>query len=424
MHRYMARRVRGFGTSIFTEMSALAAEHGAINLSQGFPDFAGPQHVKHAAIAAIAADHNQYAPSPGLPALRNAIADTYRASYGLQCDATHVTITSGATEALFSTMLALIDPGDEVILFEPAYDGYAPDVIMAGGVPRFVRLYAPNERPNGATPKRGNVADSIPDPRPPAPGPSSLAPWSFDPDELRSAFTSRARAIVINTPHNPTGKVFTRPELELIADLCRDHNVIAIADEVYDRMVFAGEHLPIATLPGMWERSVTINSTGKTFSMTGWKIGYTIAPPPLTDAIRRVHQFATFAVATPFQHAMTAALTDALHGSYYADLRAFYRERRDLLVDVLARSGFGAQPPDGTYFVMADIRAWEFPDDVAFCRYLTTEVGVAAIPPSVFYEQPQTAPLLARFCFAKELATLHAAAERLQAIGSRRKTRS
>jgi aspartate/methionine/tyrosine aminotransferase len=387
----MAQRVQKFGTSIFTEMSALAVEHQAINLSQGFPDFAGPALVKQAAIAAIQANHNQYAPSPGILPLRQAIADTYSTSYGLAVSPNDVTITSGATEALFSTIQALIDPGDEVILFEPAYDSYGPDVLMAGGVPRFVRLNPPQ-----TDDADGHGAD-----------------WSFDSHTLRAAFGPRTRAIIVNTPHNPTGKVFTRAELELIAELCVRHDVIAIADEVYDRMVFVGQHVPLAALPGMWERTVTINSTGKTFSMTGWKIGYTIAHPQLTDAVRRAHQWTTFAVATPFQHAMAAALTDALESSYYQDLHRFYAERRALLVDVLQNSGFGVTPPAGTYFVMADIRPWSPTSDINFCRYLTTEIGVAAIPPSVFYDQPKTAPLMARFCFAKELSTLHAAAQRL-----------
>lgn len=391
MHRYMAQRVHGFGTSIFSEMSALALEHQAINLSQGFPDFAGPAHVKQAAIDAILADYNQYAPSPGLPALRQAAADTYRSAYGLDASPNDVTITCGATEALFVTILAIVNPGDEVILFEPAYDSYAPGVLMAGGVPRYVRLEPPQTQ-------------------------SDDAAWSFDPQALRAAFGPRTRAIIVNTPHNPTGKVFSRAELELIAELCREHDVIAIADEVYDRMIFLGQHVPLATLPEMWERTITINSTGKTFSMTGWKIGYTIAPQPLTDAIRRVHQFSTFAIATPFQHAMAAALNQALDSNYYAQLLDFYRQRRDLLVHVLRDVGFALVPPAGTYFVMVDLRDWGFETDVAFCRHLTAEIGVAAIPPSAFYVEPTTAPLMARFCFAKEISTLQAAAERLQKL--------
>lgn len=392
---HVAHRIRNFGTSIFTEMSALAVQYQAINLSQGFPDFAGPAHVKDAAIAAITADHNQYAPSPGIPALRTAVSETYRAAYGLQATADHVTITCGATEALFVTIMALVDPGDEVIIFEPAYDSYAPNVIMAGGTPRYVRLYAPGERAG------------------------QTQPWAFDPAELRAAFNEKTRAIMVNTPHNPTGKVFSRAELDLIAQLCVEHDVVAVADEVYDRMVYTSEHVPIATLPRMWERTVTINSTGKTFSMTGWKIGYTIAPPALTDAVRRVHQWTTFAIATPFQHAMAAALSDALHSDYYAQLHVFYRTRRDLLVEMLQGAGLQVEPPDGTYFVMTDIRDQGFATDVEFCRYLTTEIGVAAIPPSAFYVQPETAPLMARFCFAKQLETLHAAAERLQALRTR-----
>jgi aspartate/methionine/tyrosine aminotransferase len=394
----MAQRVQGFGTSIFSEMSALAAEHKAINLSQGFPDFAGPAHVKQAAIAAIMADHNQYAPSMGVSTLRQAAADTYRATYGLDVTAADVTITCGATEALFSALLAVVNPGDEVIIFEPAYDAYGPDTIMAGGVPRYVRL----DPPQIAFDTSADRAD-----------------WSFDPDALRAAFGPNTRAIIVNTPHNPTGKVFTRAELSLIAELCIEHDVIAIADEVYDRMVYTGHHIPIATLPNMWQRSITINSTGKTFSMTGWKIGYTLAPPPLTDAIRRVHQFSTFAIATPFQHAMAAALNEALHSNYYAELLDFYRQRRDMLIDILRATGFEVTSPAGTYFIMADIQRWGFATDVAFCRYLTTDVGVAAIPPSAFYTEPTTAPLMARFCFAKEIATLQAAAERLRALTAR-----
>lgn len=394
MQHYMADRVRSFGTSIFTEMTALATTHQAINLAQGFPDFAGPAHVKQAAQAAIAADHNQYAPSPGLPTLRQAVAETYRRSYGLPVDPANVTITAGATEALFVTMMALLNPGDEVIIFEPAYDSYTPDALLAGGMPRYVRLEPGSTAANGE--------------------------WVFDPAALRAAFNERTRAIVVNTPHNPTGKVFDRSELEQIAQLCIEHDVVAIADEVYDRMVYSGTHIPIATLPGMAERTVTINSTGKTFSMTGWKIGYTIATPMLTDAIRRVHQFTTFAIATPFQHAMAAALTQALDSDYYQQLLALYRTRRDMLVEMLCAADLAVVPPAGTYFVMADIRTWGFSTDVEFCRFLTTEVGVAAIPPSAFYVEPATAPLMARFCFAKELRTLQAAADRIQAFVTRR----
>jgi aspartate/methionine/tyrosine aminotransferase len=248
--------------------------------------------------------------------------------------------------------------------------------------------------------------------------------WSFDVDELRAAFGPNTKAIVINTPHNPTGKVFSRAELQLIAELCIQHDVVAVTDEVYDRLVFKGEHIALATLPGMWERTVTINSTGKTFSLTGWKIGYIIAPPPLTEAVRRAHQFITFATATPFQHAMAHALQDAQTSTYYRDLLQFYHERRDFLVHALRDLGFGIVAPAGSYFVMVDITPWNFQDDVAFCRYLTTQVGVAAIPPSVFYDDPRTAPPLARFCFAKEMATLQAAVQRMQQVTSNQQGQS
>ncbi len=411
MKHYGAGRVQNMGASIFTEMSALAVQHNAINLSQGFPDFAGPDLVKQAAIDAVMADHNQYAPSMGIAPLRQAVADTYHA-YGLDAAPEHVTITSGATEALFATMMALVDPGDEVVVFEPAYDGYAPDVRMAGGTPRFVRLYPPQAlTPANATPLppggKGDGGEALPIP---------TDDWWFDPAELRTAFSPKTKAIMINTPHNPTGKVFRRDELELIAALCQEHDVLAISDEVYDRLVFDGEHVPIATLPDMWERTVTINSGGKTFSLTGWKIGYVVAPPHLTDAVRAAHQFITFATATPFQHAMAHALQDAIAGTYYHGLRQFYRERRDYLVQALGELGFAVVAPAGSYFVMADVSAWGFANDVQFCRYLTTQVGVAAIPPSVFYDEPSTAPLHARFCFAKHMHTLEAAVDRLQQV--------
>ncbi len=414
MKQGMAGRVQGMGASIFTEMSALAVKHGAINLGQGFPDFAGPSHVKQAAIDAIMAEHNQYAPSIGVLPLREAVAATYR-GYNLHATAADVTITSGATEALFATMMALVDPGDEVIVFEPAYDSYAPGVRMAGGTPRFVRLHPPAALAAPGVREQGlGVRETGPTPNPQSPTPNQY--WWFDKGELRAAFGSKTKAVVINTPHNPTGKVFGRDELQFIAALCQEHNAIAISDEVYDRLVFAGEHVPIATLPGMWERTVTINSSGKTFSLTGWKIGYVVAPPHLTDAVRRAHQFITFATATPFQHGTAHALQDALTSTYYADLLQFYRERRDFLVDALAELGFGVHVPAGSYFVMVDIAPWGFTNDVQFCRYLTTQVGVAAIPPSVFYNEPDTAPPQARFCFAKDMRTLEAAAERLQQV--------
>lgn len=394
-HIRAAARVSGFGTSIFAEISALALEYGAVNLGQGFPDFAGPAWVKQAAAEAIAADMNQYAPYQGLQQLREAIAATWRAQGWRELDPAHeVTVTSGATEALFAAMQALVDPGDEVIVFEPFYDAYVPDITMAGGVPRLVRLH------------------------PPAP---DAPAWRFDRDELRAAFSPRTRLLLLNTPHNPTGKVFSRAELELIAAMCLEHDTLVLTDEVYDQLVFDGAmHLPIATLPGMWERTLTINSTGKTFSLTGWKIGYAVGPVWLTQALRSAHQWVTFATATPLQVAAAAALESALTNGYYAHFRAEYARRYQVLRAILDSAGLPTLPTEGSYFIMVDISGTGFGSDADFCRWLTREVGVAAIPPSAFYADPASAPLLARFCFAKRLETLQAAGERLGRLGKGR----
>lgn len=381
-----AARVRGFGTSIFTEMSRLAVQHGAVNLGQGFPDFAGPEFVKEAAKAAIDANLNQYAPSHGTPRLRAAIAANWQLDYNVAVDPdAEVTVTSGATEAVFDAIQAFLGPGDELIVFEPFYDSYLPSAILAGGQLRVVTLHPPD--------------------------------WSFDPDELRAAFGPRTRALLLNTPHNPTGKVFTRVELTQIAALCQEHDVIALTDEVYDRITFDdAEHLPLATIPGMWERTLTINSTGKSFSMTGWKVGYAVGPAGLNAALRGVHQFVTFATSTPFQDAMAGALEIAAESGYYDQLRSDYTRRRDLLRDALTSANLPVLPIGGSYFLMADLTGLGYPDDVSFCRYLTTEIGVAAVPPSAFYLDPTRAPLLARFCFAKQDETLRAAADRLRRL--------
>jgi len=410
-------RVSSFGTSIFAEISAIAAQNGAINLGQGFPDFAGPAWVKQAAADAIAADLNQYPPFQGLPRLREAVAATWRAHGWRELDpAREITITSGATEALFSAAQALVDPGDEVIMFEPFYDAYAPDVTMAGGVPRSVRLHPPisdDRRPT--TDDRGGQSEQ-----------SSVvgrrsSTWWFDPAELRAAFSPRTRLLMLNTPHNPTGKVFTRAELELIAELCIEHDTLVLADEVYDQLVFDGAvHLPIATLPGMWERTLTVNSTGKTFSLTGWKIGYAVGPAWLNDALRAAHQWITFSTATPLQVAAAAALEGAEAHGYYATFRAEYAERYALLRGILEGAGLPTLPTEGSYFIMADIASTGFASDIDFCRWLVRELGVAAIPPSVFYASPEGVPLLARFCFAKRHETLRAAGERLSSRPSGR----
>lgn len=379
-----AARIRGFGTSVFTEMSRLAEEHGAVNLGQGFPDFDGPRFVKEAARAAIAEGRNQYAPSHGTARFRSAIAATWGRAHGVEIDPEReVTVTTGATEAVFAGLQALLGPGDEVVLFEPFYDAYPAAIALAGAVPRPVTLRPPD--------------------------------WRFDGEELAAAFGPRTRVLLLNTPHNPTGKVFGREELEEIAALCRERDVVVVTDEVYDRILFDDAiHVPMATLPGMWDRTLTINSTGKTFSMTGWKVGYAIGPAPLQAALRAVHQFVTFATATPFQEAMATALEDAPGLGYYDELRAAYAQRRDILRDALDGAGLPTLQIGGAYFLMADVAGLGFPDDVAFCRHLTSEVGVAAVPPSAFYADPARAPLLARFCFAKRPETLRAAADRLR----------
>ncbi len=379
-----AARTAVFGTSIFSEMSALARQHGAVNLSQGFPDFASPEWIRAAAKRALDADLNQYAVSYGAPRLRQALAAKEAAQYGLIYDPDReITVTSGATEAIFATMLALINPGDEVIVFEPCYDSYVPSIQMAGGVARAVRLDAPN--------------------------------WTFNPAALAAAVTPQTRAIIVNTPHNPTGKVFSAAELTGIADLCRQHGLIAVTDEVYEHIVFPPQgHIPLATLPGMWERTVTISSTSKTFSLTGWKVGYACAPAALTDAIRSVHQFVVFCSATPLQEALAEAISEAPARDYYAAFLRDYAARRDFLYGVLDRAGLRPETPQGAYFLMCDVAHCGFPDDVAFARYLTTQVGVAAIPPSAFYLTAAPGQW-ARFCFAKNPQTLQAAADRLAA---------
>jgi aspartate/methionine/tyrosine aminotransferase len=415
--RSAAARVSGFGTSIFAEISAVAAQRGAVNLGQGFPDFPGPAWVKQAAAEAIAADLNQYAPFQGIPRLREAVAATWRAHGWRELDpAREVTVTSGATEALFAAAQALLNPGDEAILFEPFYDAYPADVTMAGGVPRYVRLHPPPTA-GDADQAAGNSLNSDTTTGQP---PSPISSWFFDPDELRAAFTPRTRLLLLNTPHNPTGKVFTRAELELIAALCIEHDVIVLADEVYDQLVFAGAaHIPIATLPGMWERTLTINSTGKTFSLTGWKIGYAVGPAWLNDALRAAHQWITFATATPLQAAAAAALEGALANGFYPAFRAEYTERYALLRGLLNSAGLPTLSTAGSYFVMADIAHTGFRSDVEFCLWLVRELGVAAIPPSAFYATPAEAPLLVRFCFAKRHETLQAAGERLALLRER-----
>jgi N-succinyldiaminopimelate aminotransferase len=370
-------------------MSRLAVQHGAVNLGQGFPDFAGPDFVKDAAKTAIDGNLNQYAIGHGAPRLRQAIAATWARDYGREIDPDReITVTSGATEAIFDIVQALLGPGDELITFEPFYDSYLPSAILAGGSLRPIRLHPPE--------------------------------WQFDRDELAAAFNPRTKAILVNTPHNPTGKVFSREEQEFVADLCQRHDVVAVTDEVYERIVYDdAKHLSLATLPGMWERTLVLNSTGKTFSMTGWKVGFAVGSPALNAALRAVHQFVTFATATPFQDAMAKAIEIADGLGYYQQLRDEYTARRDLLKQELHTAGLRTLPVSGSYFLMADIADLGFENDVAFCRFLASEIGVAAVPPSAFYVDPTTAPLLARFCFAKREETLTEAGRRLRELPER-----
>jgi len=376
----MSRRLQGFGTTIFAEMTRLSAEHRAVNLSQGFPDFAGPDFLKEAATRAILADHNQYARMLGELPLVEAIARSLERRHSLTYDPeTQVCVFSGCTEALHCSFQALCDPGDEVVLFEPYYDSYRAGVELAGGVPRFVTLRGPDFR------------------------------WTTE--DLEAAFSERTRLVVVNSPQNPTGRVYTREELSTIASLCQRHDVLCLSDEVYEHMVYEGEHLPIATLPGMKERTLTLNSTGKSFSLTGWKIGYATGPAEVIAALATAHQFVTFAVATPFQHAMAEAL-DA-PASYFDELLESYRKKRAQLVDGLSSAGFSVQAPEGTYFVLAGIESLGYSDDVACCRDLVEKARVAAVPPSVFYDHPHEGRGYVRFAFCKKEETLQLAIDRL-----------
>ena len=377
----LTARLQGFGTTIFAEMTALAQRHQAVNLGQGFPDFEGPPQIRDAAIEAIKAGHNQYARSFGIPPLTAAIAEHQRHHHGLEYDAeTEVTVCNGATEVIASTLQALLDVGDEVVMFEPVYDSYLATVAMAGAVPKVVTLRAPA--------------------------------FDYDRAQLEAAITPKTRVLLLNTPHNPTGKVFSQPELEHIAALCRDHDLIAVTDEVYEHLVFEGEHVPLARLPGMRERTVVISSAGKTFSFTGWKVGWACAPPNLTRAIRTAHQFVTFCNSTPFQHAVAKAL--ALGDEYFDTLREDYRGRRDRLCAGLRDVGFTVMQPAGTYFVCVDIRPLGFSDDMELCRRLPEAVGVAAIPNSAFYVNKEAGRHLVRFAFCKSDPVLDEGIARLR----------
>jgi len=373
-----------FTESVIREMTRLNHLHGGVNLSQGFPDFPAPAVVKEAACAAINADINQYAVTWGAQPLREAVAREFTRRYGLPIVADEqVTVCCGSTEAMMSTMMAIIDPGDEVIVFEPFYENYGPDAILSGATPKYVTLHEPA--------------------------------WTFDPDELAAAFNNKTRAIILNTPNNPTGKVFTRAELETIAALCRKWDAIAISDEIYEHIIYDGEqHIPIATIDGMADRTVTINGLSKTYSVTGWRVGWTISPPSLTGAIRKVHDFLTVGAAAPLQEAGAVAL--GLPDDYYARLAAEYQRRRDVLLEILDRHRFVVYKPLGAYYIMTDIGAFGFGDDVEFARYLVKEIGVAAVPGSSFYKAPAQGRTKLRFCFCKRDETLAEADRRLERL--------
>jgi aminotransferase len=381
----ISARAASFTESVIREMTRLAMAHDAVNLAQGFPDFACPPELKEAAKAAIDADINQYAITWGARDFREAIAaKTQRFYPGWTVDPeTDVTVTCGATEGMIAAMMAILDPGDEVVVFEPFYENYGPDAILSGAVPRYVTLHEPD--------------------------------WSIDESELRAAFGPRTRGLVLNTPHNPTGKVFSRAELELIADLCREHDVVVFTDDIYEHIVYASEHIPMATLPGMAERTVAINSLSKTYSVTGWRVGWVIAPTDVTSGIRKVHDFLTVGAAAPLQAAGTVAL--GMPDAYYRDLADAYRQRRDVLLPALSDAGLTAFVPDGAYYAMADISAVTTEDDVAFARRLTADPGVATVPASSFYSRPEIGRTKIRFAFPKRRETLDAAAGRLMSLG-------
>ncbi len=384
-HRpHLTSRLAGFGTTIFAEMSALAVRTGAVNLGQGFPDSDGPALVAEAAIDAIRSGHNQYPPDIGIPALRAAIAEHQRHWWDLAYDPdTEVLVTAGATEALAACFLALCDAGDEVVMFEPYYDSYAAGVAMAGAARRTVLLRAPG--------------------------------YGFDADDLRAAITPRTRLLVLNSPHNPTGKVFSADELRAIAAVAVEHDLVVVTDEVYEHIVFDGTHIPMATLPGMRERTITISSAGKTFSFTGWKVGWACAPAPLLDAVRTAKQFLTYVNGAPFQPAIAVAL--AMGDAYFHGLADDLRAKRDLLSAGLAEVGLEVHPSAGTYFVTTDVRSVGEDDGLAFCRSLPERCGVVAVPSAVFYDDTNAGRSLVRFAFCKRLEVLDEAVTRLKALG-------
>jgi aspartate/methionine/tyrosine aminotransferase len=382
--RFRSQRTSKFTESVIREMTRLAMEHGAVNLAQGFPDFGAPEEIKRAAQEAIAADFNQYAITWGAKPFRDAIAAKYRKWYGMDYDPEReITVCCGATEGMIATLLAVTNPGDEVIIFEPYYENYGPDALLCDAQLKFVQLRPPD--------------------------------WTFDPDELRRAFSAKTKAVVLNSPNNPTGKVFSRAELELIAGLCQAFDALAITDEIYEHILYDGaSHLPIATLPGMRERTVLVNSMSKTYSVTGWRVGFVLAAEDLTDSIRKVHDFLTVGAAAPLQQAGVVALN--LPDSYYEKLSLEYQKRRDFLLERLEQAGFRCYRPSGAYYIMTDISGFGFADDVSFVRQLVKGPGVAAVPGSSFFSDSNAGDTLIRFCFCKKYETLEEAGNRLRRI--------
>ncbi|HEY0078347.1 MAG TPA: aminotransferase class I/II-fold pyridoxal phosphate-dependent enzyme [Pyrinomonadaceae bacterium] len=389
--RHVSQKASRFTESVIREMTREAMRHGAVNLSQGFPDFPAPAEIKRAASEAIERDVNQYAITWGARSFREALAEKTLWHLGMEIDPeTEVTVTCGSTEGMIATMMATVDAGEEVVIFEPFYENYSPDVILSDARPRYVPLRAPD--------------------------------WTFDREELRSAFTDKTKAVIICNPNNPTGKVFTREELQFIADLCIEHDALCFTDEIYEHIIYprvgrSVEHVSMAQLTGMRERTVVINSMSKTYSVTGWRVGYCIAPPEITNAIRKVHDFLTVGAAAPLQEAGAMALR--LPREYYQRLQAEYTARRDFLLPALREAGFQVFEPDGAYYIMTGIEAFGFKDDLEFTRFLVKEIGVACVPGSSFYSAPALGSQQVRFCFCKRDETLQAAAERLEKLRSR-----
>jgi aspartate/methionine/tyrosine aminotransferase len=399
---FLSDKVEHFTESVIRDMTRQALQHGAINLAQGFPDFPAPEEIKRAAQQAISDDVNQYAITWGAKSLRYAIARQMKEWQGLHVDPEReIVVCCGSTEAMIATLLAVCNKGEEVVVFEPFYENYGPDSILSGAKPRFVSL-----RPPLAAAVNGSAGT----------GADSECEWTFDPQELREAFQHHTKAIILNTPNNPTGKVFTRKELELIRDLCVEYNVLAITDEIYEHILYDGaQHISIASLEGMRDRTITINGLSKSYSVTGWRVGWAVAPPAITNAIRKVHDFLTVGAPAPLQEAGAAALS--LPASYYRELAERYRTRRDHLIPALEKAGFRCYRPRGAYYVMTDICGFGFKNDVEFAAHLVKNVGIACVPGSSFYKHAKDGAHQVRFAFCKKPETLDEAGRRLEKLG-------